>query len=70
MVVEREEPFEKEESQKPDHRPPECAGRTEMNGLGQHVEERRAEHRPGRETQVELKSCMSENRRERQGTAQ
>ena len=70
VVVEREEPLEEEQRQQPGGRPAERPGRADLDGLGHHVEERRAEHRPGREAQVELEPRVRQHRRQRQHPAE
>ena len=66
VVVEGEEPLEEEQGQQPDRRPAERARRAQPDRLGHHVEERRPEHRPGREAQVELEPGVRQDRRQRQ----
>ena len=70
MVVEREEPLEEEQGQQPERRPADGLRRSDPHGLGDHVEESRAQHRAGGKTQVDLESGVVEHHRQREDPAE
>ena len=58
VVMKREEPLQEEQSQQSQGRPADCLRRAHPDRFGQHVKERRPEHAPCGEAQINLKPRM------------
>lgn len=69
-MMKREEALQKEKRKQPDSGPRERSRATAFDGFGQHVKERRAEHRAGRKAEVSLEPCVREDRRKRECAAE
>ena len=66
VVVKREKSFQKKQCEQPERGPRNRRGRSNPDGLGQHVKKRGAQHRSGRKAEVHLQARVVQDGRQRE----